>query len=306
MSRRYLAPLVIAALVSGVRLVQLSAGTSRPAAGACGDSTAISWEPGAPQQGALFRVRVAKIPTDTRLSGTAAGEQLHFTPDTSANGEFESFGAVPIDGPISVPILVRCASGGATDSLTVHLTAATASYPVEHLHVAPAYATPPDSALAARIQRESDRAYAVARQSHATPQLWTKPFTRPRPTRITSGFGDAREFNGTITSRHMGTDFAGVKGAPVQAANRGVVRIVGSFFYGGNVIYVDHGAGLTSAYLHLSQQLVVVGDTVERGQVIGKVGATGRVTGPHLHLIVRYGGVTVDPLSLFALAGVRQ
>jgi murein DD-endopeptidase MepM/ murein hydrolase activator NlpD len=82
-----------------------------------------------------------------------------------------------------------------------------------------------------------------------------------------------------------------------------VVRIVGRFYLGGNVIYVDHGAGLTSAYLHLSRQLVAEGDTVERGEPIGKVGATGRVTGPHLHLIVRYGRITVDPQSLFAVAG---
>ena len=101
----------------------------------------------------------------------------------------------------------------------------------------------------------------------------------------------------------MGTDFAGATGAPVRAANRGVVRIVDAFYYGGNVVYIDHGGGLSSAYLHLSEQLVAAGDTVSRGQTIGRVGATGRVTGPHLHLIVRYGGVTVDPLSLFALAG---
>jgi len=101
----------------------------------------------------------------------------------------------------------------------------------------------------------------------------------------------------------MGTDFAGAPGAPVRAANRGVVRIVDAFYYGGNVVYVDHGGGLTSAYLHLSRQLVAEGDTVTRGQVIGRVGATGRVTGPHLHLIVRYGRVTVDPMSLFAIAG---
>ena len=65
-----------------------------------------------------------------------------------------------------------------------------------------------------------------------------------------------REFNGTVTSRHMGTDFKGATGDPVRAANRGVVRIVGHFYLGGNVIYIDHGAGLTSAYLHLSRQLV--------------------------------------------------
>jgi len=153
------------------------------------------------------------------------------------------------------------------------------------------------------MKREADRATAVAVASHETLRLWTKPFIHPRESRITSGFGRGREFNGTVTSRHMGTDFAGATGDPVRAANRGVVRIVGRFYLGGNVIYVDHGAGLTSAYLHLSRQLVAEGDTVHRGEVIGKVGATGRVTGPHLHLIVRYGRVTVDPLSLFAIAG---
>jgi murein DD-endopeptidase MepM/ murein hydrolase activator NlpD len=106
-----------------------------------------------------------------------------------------------------------------------------------------------------------------------------------------------------MTSRHMGTDFAGTTGAPVRAANRGVVRIVEAFFYGGNVVYLDHGDGLTSAYLHLSEQLVAPGDTVGVGHLIGRVGATGRVTGPHLHLIMRYGNTTVDPLSLFAIAG---
>src|SRR4029079_10679872 len=165
---------------------------------------------------------------------------------------------------------------------------------------------PPDSALAARLERESARAAEVAERSHATPILWTKPFTLPRPSRITSGFGRGREYNGTITSRHMGTDFAGATGAPVRAINDGVVRIVDSFFLGGNVIYLDHGGGLTSAYLHLSKQNVAVGDTVKRGQIIGRVGATGRVTGPHLHLIVRYGTITVDALSLFALAGEAE
>jgi murein DD-endopeptidase MepM/ murein hydrolase activator NlpD len=78
---------------------------------------------------------------------------------------------------------------------------------------------------------------------------------------------------------------------------------VDAFFYGGNVVYVDHGNGLTTAYLHLSNQRVAAGDTVERGQILGSVGATGRVTGPHLHFIVRYGRVTLDALSLFAVAG---
>jgi murein DD-endopeptidase MepM/ murein hydrolase activator NlpD len=269
---------------------------------ACGDSTAISWEPTGPRQGALFRVRVSGVPTGATLSGVVAGEALHFS-TVAGTTSVESLAAVPIDAADSLGIQVLCNSGERTDTLHARIAATGGEYPVERLTVAPTFGRPPDSALAARMKREADRANAVAVASHETPRLWTKPFLHPRESRITSGFGRGREFNGTVTSRHMGTDFAGATGAPVRAANRGVVRIVGRFYLGGNVIYLDHGAGLTSAYLHLSRQLVAEGDTVGRGEVIGKVGATGRVTGPHLHLIVRYGRVTVDPLSLFAIAG---
>src|SRR5215203_1334257 len=271
-------------------------------ANACGDSAAISWEPGTPREGTLFRVRLDHGTPGTTLSGEVAGEPLHFAPAPGAD-RAESFAAAPVDRSDSLAIRVFCSHGEQTDTLQASLVAARGEYPIERLRVAPTFGREPDSALAARIRRESDRAAAVAVGSHDTPRLWTEPFVRPRDSRITSGFGRGREFNGAITSRHMGTDFAGATGAPVRAANRGVVRIVGSFHYGGNVVYVDHGLGLTSAYLHLSRQLVAEGDTVERGQVIGRVGATGRVTGPHLHLIVRYGRVTVDPVSLLTIAG---
>ena len=267
-----------------------------PRINACGDSAKITWSPRAPRQGALFRVRVTGAQRDAALSGTAAGEALHFT-------NAESFAAIPIDASDTLGVSVECRASGRIDTLYARIPTARGEYPLERLRVAPAFGQQPDSVLAARIQRESDRAAAVAAGSHETPRLWSKPFLRPRNSRITSGFGRGREFNGAVTSRHMGTDFAGATGAPVRAANRGVVRVVGGFYYGGNVVYVDHGGGLTSAYLHLSRQLVVEGDTVDRGQVIGRVGATGRVTGPHLHLIVRYGRVTVDPLTLFAIAG---
>ena len=267
---------------------------------ACGDSSAISWQPLVPSRGALFRVRVVGTPASAQLTGVVAGEPLHFATDS---GAIESLAPVPIDGPDSLQILVRCTMDGASDSITARIATSSGNYPIERLQVAPAFGRPPDSATAARIARESKRALDVARQSHTTPRLWQDPFAVPREARITSGFGGGREFNGTITSRHMGTDFAGATGSPVRASNRGVVRIVDTFFYGGNVVYLDHGAGLTSAYLHLSEQLVAAGDTVQRGQTIGRVGATGRVTGPHLHFIARYGSVTVDPLSLFVVAG---
>lgn len=296
----FLAVALIAAAAWGIR----SARGLAPAVpvNTCGDSANVSWEPAAPREGALFRVRVTGVPATTPLAGTVAGEALHFVAIDEGTAS-ESFAAIPVDGPDSLDIAVWCTSGDRRDTLTARLAVAPGEYPVERLRVAPAFGRAPDSALAARTRRESQRALEVAVNAHRTPRLFVEPFVLPRDSRITSGFGNGREYNGTITSRHMGTDFAGATGAPIRAANRGVVRIADAFFYGGNVIYIDHGAGLTSAYLHLSEQLVAPGDTVQAGQVIGRVGATGRVTGPHLHLIVRYGSVTVDPLSLFAIAG---
>jgi len=270
---------------------------------ACGNSLALVSDPLAPRQGSLVRLRVSGIPAATRMAGRMAGQPLHFSAANGDSASAESFGAVPIDGDRSLGVVLFCLAGARQDSLSIRLETRSANYPIDHLKVAPRFATPPDSATAERIRRETERAVQVAKNAHETPRLWTDPFALPRQSRITSGFGHAREYNGTLTSRHMGTDFAGASGAPVRAVNRGVVRIVDAFFYGGNVVYVDHGGGLTSAYLHLSQQAVAAGDTVGRGQVIGRVGATGRVTGPHLHLIVRYGDVTVDPMSLFAIAG---
>lgn len=295
-------PFIALAALSAV-CVRDAANSSSLATSACGDSATISWEPSAPRQGALFRLRVTRAAPGTRLAGKVADQPLHFVRAAGDSSIAESFAAVPIDGDSSLGIVLQCSAGERIDSLVARLDAARANYPIDRLRVAPRFATPPDSATAERIRRESARALAVARNAHLTARLWKEPFVLPRQSRITSGFGHGREYNGALTSRHMGTDFAGATGAPVRAANRGVVRIVDAFFYGGNVVYVDHGAGLTSAYLHLSQQAVAAGDTVARGQVIGRVGASGRVTGPHLHLIVRYGSITVDPMSLFAIAG---
>jgi murein DD-endopeptidase MepM/ murein hydrolase activator NlpD len=260
-------------------------------------------EPARPRKGALFRVRVERAPAGAELRGEAAGEPLHFV---AIAGAHEAFAAAPIDADSPLRVMIVCAVAGRVDSLGASVALPAADYPLERLRVAPRFSAPPDSALAARLKREAELAAEVSRRSHDTPRLWTAPFQRPRASRVTSTFGRGREFNGTVTSRHMGTDYAGAVGAPVYAANRGVVRLVDTFFLGGNVIYIDHGAGLVTAYLHLSEQAVSVGDTVRRGAAIGKIGATGRATGPHLHWITRYGAVTVDPATVLAMtAGAR-
>ncbi len=110
-------------------------------------------------------------------------------------------------------------------------------------------------------------------------------------------------FNGTLTSKHLGVDFRGAIGQPVRAANSGVVALVDDFFLAGKVVYVDHGGGVVTGYFHLSDAVVAEGEAVSRGQLIGRVGASGRVTGPHLHWTARYGAITVNPLDLVALPG---
>ncbi len=260
---------------------------------ACAAADHWQWTPAAPTAGTLFRVQVRD--PSAIASARVAGEPLHFG---VAGDSSDAIAAVPIDSGGGVTLTWRCADG---QSGTVRIETRTGAYPLERLRVAPKFSAPPSAALSRRMREEAERAAAVSRTAHDTPRLWSEKFTLPRSTRITSGFGGGRTFNGTVTSRHMGTDYAGAVGAPVRAVNRGVVRLVGRFYLGGNVIYIDHGAGLVSAYLHLSRHMVAEGDTVARGAVIGQVGATGRVTGPHLHFIARYGTVTVDPASLFAL-----
>jgi len=277
-------------------------GAPVPARATCPGVRVVT-DPARPRQGALFRVRVEGAPASAELGGAAAGEPLHFT---RAAGAHEALAGAPIDGDSLLAVTVACAVAGRADSLGASVALTVPDYPVERLRVAPRFSAPPDSALAERLRREAALAAEVSRRAHDTPRLWTEPFRRPRASRVTSAFGRGREFNGAVTSRHLGTDYAGAVGAPVYAANRGVVRLVDAFFLGGNVVYVDHGAGLVTAYLHLSAQGVAVGDTVERGGVVGKVGATGRVTGPHLHWIARYGAVTVDPASVLRITAAAR
>ena len=252
--------------------------------------------PASPRAGTLFEVHVhVRGQVAEGWSATAAGIPLHARADSTGGGVV-LFAAMPIDSARGIELRFTCANGALPTA--VRIPADSGHYRMERLRVAPRFAVPPDSALAARLRVESERAAAVSERSHDTPPLWRTPFRAPRPSRVTSGFGTGRTFNGAVVSRHMGIDYAGAVGAPVRAANRGVVRLVSAFYLGGNVVYVDHGAGLVTAYLHLSQTLVTEGDTVPQGAVLGRVGATGRVTGPHLHLIARFGSTTVDPMSL--------
>lgn len=126
--------------------------------------------------------------------------------------------------------------------------------------------------------------------------FWSLPFCRPVPGEISSVFGLRRFFNKKPRSPHSGLDFRGAKGTPVKACADGVVALTGEHFFAGNSVYIDHGLGVVSMYFHLSATDVEEGQFVQKGQPLGKIGSTGRVTGPHLHFGLSVLGTLVDPL----------
>ena len=253
-------------------------------------------------QGTVFLIRVAGEDRPVqRMAASFAGEPVLFQPE--GDGWLWAVAAVPVDAPSSLELELEVNwQDGGSDTLAHHVTVTPGRYAMERLTVAPRYGSPLSPALAERTAAEVRRARAVARGAHDTAPFWRPgDFVRPRSTRITSPFGNGREFNGQVQSRHTGTDFQGGVGEPVTAAAAGLVRLVDQFYLGGNVVYIDHGGGLSTGYLHLSETAVTAGDTVATGQRIGAVGATGRVTGPHLHWILRFGSITVDALSVLDL-----
>jgi len=187
------------------------------------------------------------------------------------------------------------------DHASQTLVVAPKQFPVRRLTVDEAFVNPPESARA-RIAEESKLVAAIWNSS-PTEQHWTGPFERPVPQPANSAFGTRSVFNGEPRSAHGGADFLSPAGTPVNAPNAGRVVLVRNLYYSGNTVIIDHGLGLFSFFAHLSETSVTEGQTVTTGTVVGKVGATGRVTGPHLHWTVRVGGARVDPLSLLALLG---
>jgi murein DD-endopeptidase MepM/ murein hydrolase activator NlpD len=131
---------------------------------------------------------------------------------------------------------------------------------------------------------------------------WSGNFRPPVVARVSDVFGTRRTFNGKTRSTHQGLDYAVPGGTPVSALNSGKVLLANPLFFEGNCVVLDHGQGLLTLYLHLSEFKVKEGDRVERGQVIGLSGGTGRATGPHLHIAVRWQGVYLDPATLLKLS----
>lgn len=167
-------------------------------------------------------------------------------------------------------------------------------YASQHIKLKNRAHVSPDPEQLKRYQREYAEqmaAYASFRTSGPSNVLLEAPVQG----RLSSPFGLRRFFNGEERNPHSGLDFAVARGTPVQAPADGVVTLVGDYFFNGRTVFVDHGQGFITMYCHLDAVLVEKGQQVRRGEVLGRVGATGRATGPHLHWNVSLNGNRVDP-----------
>jgi murein DD-endopeptidase MepM/ murein hydrolase activator NlpD len=191
----------------------------------------------------------------------------------------------------------------ATDGQRLHrvvpLSIGAAKYRTGALTVAPNFVEP-DAATQKEIAADKELKDRIFARSADSPE-WSGDFAKPVNAAATDSFGTRRTFNGKLASIHRGMDFRAPSGTPVAAANSGTVVLAQKLFYEGNCVVIDHGQGFMTLYMHLSRIDVASGDIVRKGQHLGLSGATGRVTGPHLHFAARWRDAYLDPAGLFRL-----
>jgi murein DD-endopeptidase MepM/ murein hydrolase activator NlpD len=222
-----------------------------------------------------------------------------YPPIIDGEGGFFFLLAVDLQAPTgSFPLVARYGNGDSAME-TYEIRVREREFPVERLTLPPKMVTPPPEVLD-RIAREREAAAAVYRGT--TPKaLWSPPFERPTAGVPSGNFGRKRILNDIPKSPHSGEDYSAPRGEVVRAAARGRVGMARDLYYSGITVLIDHGAGLVSQYFHLDGISVDAGQIVEKGEEIGRVGSTGRVTGPHLHFGIRLFSLRADPAMLWEL-----
>jgi len=203
--------------------------------------------------------------------------------------------------PGSYQVSFEATSAGQAITATTELNITPGEFGRRVLKVDNAFVNPPQPIIA-RIRREAAEVEQLWTQSEPR-RLWDAGFVRPVPGRANGAFGSRSIFNGQPRQPHGGADFLSPAGTPIQAPNSGRVVLARDLYFTGNTVVIDHGLGVFSLLAHLSVMDVHQGELVTQGQTIGRVGATGRVTGPHLHWAVRMNGARVDPLGVLATVG---
>jgi murein DD-endopeptidase MepM/ murein hydrolase activator NlpD len=233
------------------------------------------------------------------VGGEWLGHKVQFF-ETKARGEWVALAGVDVEAPIGpsgLEIKVIAMPDSADFNRTVEIHAA--HYRTESLGVQPKFVQP--GAEAQKEIKEESELKAKIFASSATEPLWHGDFRAPVAAAATDSFGTRRMFNGKLASIHKGADFHASVGTPVHASNSGVVVLARPLYYEGNCVVIDHGLGLFTISMHFSRIDVKEGQHVNAGDQLGLSGATGRVTGPHLHWAVRWEGAYLDPVKLLQL-----
>jgi len=241
----------------------------------------------------------------TSVRGTAFGQPFSAYPGESA-ATWQALVGIDLaarPGKFIVEVEARLADGSPL-AASLPLTVAAKTFATRRLTVAPEFVTPPP-AEQARIDRERlllNRILSAISPRH----LWNDGFGRPVDGEVISVFGVRSVFNNEARAPHRGIDFRGATGTPVRAPARGVVVLAEPLYFSGSTVVLDHGLGVFSMLAHLSRIEVTPGTVVVGGDLVGAIGATGRVTGPHLHWTLRIGPAAVDPLSVVEILGARR
>jgi murein DD-endopeptidase MepM/ murein hydrolase activator NlpD len=260
----------------------------------------VQWEPARVVNGSPVLFRVTAPAELKELKGNFLGQDLAFRFGRGCHCWYAIAG-VGLNTKPGRYVLRMDGKGDAPQkaALNYAVTVDAAHYPSSALKVAPEFVEPPKETLA-RI--EEDQAIKKRAFSTTLPEPhWAGRFQPPAEAEVSGVFGSARMFNGVKKSQHTGLDFRVTTGTPIAATNSGTVILARALYFEGNCVIIDHGQGLLTLYLHLSEIKVKEGDAVERGQLVGLSGGTGRATAPHLHFAVRWRGEYLDPRTLLEL-----
>ncbi len=268
------------------------------------DKTAIHnvfWQPNELHQGSPMFLTIELERAATRVTGNFVNKPITFFPDPANKKTWHALAGVDLEaqpGQYGLDVTATLA-GGRVGHWTQQVTVSAGDFKTGDINVPENYVNPTDEEQKQIAQDEvlKKRAYA-----HSAPHpLWSGDFIKPVNAASTPTFGESRILNEEKTSLHTGTDFPAPEGTPVVVSNSGAVVLVRDLFYEGNTVIVDHGLGVFTVYLHMSRIDVHEGDKLEKGAKLGLSGASGRVTGPHLHLGVRWSGIWLDPVQLLGL-----
>jgi murein DD-endopeptidase MepM/ murein hydrolase activator NlpD len=260
----------------------------------------VSWTPAKIASGSPCLFKVTLDRSAASVNAAWQGQQIQLFPSDDQRVWYGLAGVDVETKPGSYKLEVAATqSDGQVSRVEREVSVAPAGYKTEVLRVPQKYVKPSPEAM---VRIEADRKLKKEAFSHEIPAAeWSGSFDVPVDTKPSEGFGTRRTFNGQLASIHRGMDYHAPPGTPIMAANSGVVVLARELYYEGNCVIINHGQQFMTMYLHLSRMDVKEGDKVVKGQEVGLSGATGRATGPHLHVAVRWQNAYLDPAQLWAL-----